>query len=337
MSNYNFQKACEELFHSSVIENQKIKLSNEFKQLANKVKFEGNQEISIPINWRLGESISVLKAFEGLSILDLVQKKYKTNVEGITINTDLAQGFLMSFSRNELILLNGDDQTTKENKKLLFGTPGYMEIHDKLVKNKDYFEHAITYNSTCTNIYKTKDEKFYHVHGSLNASISQKALGVPTKEPYPNTSYADSWPIYDEACSHYTAEELDTLLNDKYGQAGVICHSSDEYKKTDQYKANEHVGLYELHHIDDGSSPQWWALEKDGSIERPLAGLKVLDITRIIAAPVITRTLAEYGASVLRITSPNLPDFSIVSSKFKFIYVIFFPTELFNLLLLDSS
>jgi crotonobetainyl-CoA:carnitine CoA-transferase CaiB-like acyl-CoA transferase len=46
------------------------------------------------------------------------------------------------------------------------------------------------------------------------------------------------------------------------------------------------------------------------SAERPLAGLKVIDLTRVIAAPTITRSLAEMGASVMRITSPNVTDFS---------------------------
>jgi crotonobetainyl-CoA:carnitine CoA-transferase CaiB-like acyl-CoA transferase len=39
-----------------------------------------------------------------------------------------------------------------------------------------------------------------------------------------------------------------------------------------------------------------------------LAGVKVLELCRIIAGPVITRILAEYGADVLKITSPNLSD-----------------------------
>jgi hypothetical protein len=38
--------------------------------------------------------------------------------------------------------------------------------------------------------------------------------------------------------------------------------------------------------------------------ERPLAGIKVLDLTRVLAGPVSTRYLAGYGAQVLRIDPP---------------------------------
>jgi crotonobetainyl-CoA:carnitine CoA-transferase CaiB-like acyl-CoA transferase len=38
---------------------------------------------------------------------------------------------------------------------------------------------------------------------------------------------------------------------------------------------------------------------------RPLAGLKVLDLTRVLAGPVATRFLAGYGADVLRIDPPS--------------------------------
>jgi hypothetical protein len=38
---------------------------------------------------------------------------------------------------------------------------------------------------------------------------------------------------------------------------------------------------------------------------RPLAGLKVLDLTRVLAGPVATRFLAGYGADVLRIDPPD--------------------------------
>lgn len=41
---------------------------------------------------------------------------------------------------------------------------------------------------------------------------------------------------------------------------------------------------------------------------RGAAGVRVLDLTRVIAGPVATRTLAAWGANVLRLDSPDLPE-----------------------------
>lgn len=49
--------------------------------------------------------------------------------------------------------------------------------------------------------------------------------------------------------------------------------------------------------------------------ERPLAGIKVVELVRIIAGPVIGNTLASLGADVIRVGSHGLPDFNVSHSR----------------------
>lgn len=49
-------------------------------------------------------------------------------------------------------------------------------------------------------------------------------------------------------------------------------------------------------------------LHTDFGSHRPLSGIKVLDLTRVLAGPVATRTLAGFGASVLRIDPTDWDD-----------------------------
>lgn len=104
-------------------------------------------------------------------------------------------------------------------------------------------------------------------------------------------------------------------MNEQYRQAGTIAWSSKEYFACEHGQQNSKIGLYEL--IQDTTSsqpPTWWPDHSSlpSSPNRPLAGLKVVDLTRVIAGPTITRSLAELGASVMRVTSSQLVDFTSV-------------------------
>jgi hypothetical protein len=301
---YSVPEESKKLLQTAILDNEKINVPTSIKRWIDKVKFEGTDNPVIPINWRFAESISSLKGYEAMVLLELLDKKYGDDSQTITINTDHTQLFIMS------AVICG---FKTESDYFPVGTPNYGKTLKDVFSVQGSVKDTDPYSIVATNIYKTKDDKFYHIHGSMNASVIQKAIGFSTESPIESKDFNDVWPIYQKRISELNADELDDLSNNQYGQAGTICYTSEEFKATEHYKANEHVDLFETHSIDDGTPASWWS--QGGSVERPLSGLKVLDITRVIAAPTIGRTLAEFGATVLRVTSPNLPDLHVLNPE----------------------
>ncbi|KIM36718.1 hypothetical protein M413DRAFT_77989 [Hebeloma cylindrosporum] len=313
---YSVPRESHILLHDGILSNPLHTpfLPPEIKDAAKSIEFIGSSEPSIPINWRFAESISAIKGFQAAMLNVLLKKKYGVEYQKVVINTDHAQLFIMSVMLPVIDPLGA--------KIRLSDREGWYKYYPD--GDKHHVLDGGNFVSASTNIYKTKDGRFFHLHGSLNAVPIQRALSLsspPASEG--SLSFTDACSLYQTAISQYTASELESLMDDTHRQAGTTCWSTTEYLSSPHGKANAHVGLYEVHHIPSTYSPKaqepmWWTpfglseapheAPLKTSARRPLLGLKVLDLTRIIASPTITRELAELGASVLRITSPNVPD-----------------------------
>lgn len=93
-------------------------------------------------------------------------------------------------------------------------------------------------------------------------------------------------------------------FEDAAAKANLVVAAMRSFEEWDAHPQGQAIARLPLMSVDriGDAAPRAWPQG-----ERPLAGIKVLDLTRIIAGPVGTMALAAHGADVMLVTSPNLP------------------------------
>ncbi|MEH3155260.1 MAG: CoA transferase [Gordonia paraffinivorans] len=106
-----------------------------------------------------------------------------------------------------------------------------------------------------------------------------------------------------EAARHWDAYALEAAVCAAGGVCAVV-RSTDEWRATDQGRHLLDTDVVDIAPI--APSPP----EPRGSrVEAPLLDrVRVIDLTHVIAGPVSTRLLAAFGADVLHVSRPDLPD-----------------------------
>src|SRR5207302_764801 len=140
-------------------------------------------------------------------------------------------------------------------------------------------------------VYKTRDQRFVRLHTNFphHRDAVCKVLSC--------TAERDD---VQAALMQWDGEAFETAAY-AGGCVVALMRSHDEWSDLPHAKALAALPPISIEKIGEAAPKPWPAGD------RPLAGVRVLDLSRVIAGPVAGRTLAAHGADVLLISGPDLP------------------------------
>ena len=196
--------------------------------------------------------------------------------------------------------------------QLRCGEPQAIEVNQRRALAMFRSERYLTVNgmppkdpfSPLFGFYATRDGRWIQLHTNF-AHHHQGVLRVLGCE--------DSREAVAAAILQCNAADLEQQLADARLCAAWV-RTAEEWQAHPQAAAIAALPLFEIERIGD-APPEPLKLRSPNLAHpstraalRPLSGVRVLDLSRVIAAPVAARTLAQHGADVLAVGAAHLPN-----------------------------
>jgi crotonobetainyl-CoA:carnitine CoA-transferase CaiB-like acyl-CoA transferase len=141
-------------------------------------------------------------------------------------------------------------------------------------------------------LYRCRDGRFIHLQGQF-AHLAARTCAVL------GCDVASGTDVVAERVARWDAPALEDALADA-GTCGAMARTVAEWSAHPQAAATAPWGRVSVEQIGE-SAP-----EVPRGAGRPLDGVRVLDLSRLLAGPTNARTLAEHGAEVLLVNSARL-------------------------------
>ncbi|KAF5538650.1 transferase family III [Fusarium mexicanum] len=160
-----------------------------------------------------------------------------------------------------------------------------------------------------TAIYETADSGvWFQLHGSLDSWKMLALLGISKDLDSEIRTNEAAYELIQKRVRTYRARESEQLVVEK-GLSGSIVYSPKEWRQTEMGKSlSRHplVNYKQQVHCTPLPPVSFPVLDD----KRPLAGIKVVELTRIIAGAAAGAALASLGAEVIRVNSSKLKDYT---------------------------
>ncbi|KAF7514927.1 hypothetical protein G7054_g14890 [Neopestalotiopsis clavispora] len=269
------------------------------EKLLSKVKFVGEDFPVIPGPLKAVSVAASLHAMAGVVADEILAiRGVKDDNREITVNTTHAAFW---FGCIATAFVGGEDvvSLTKQGKL------------KQIVPDFEQGWTATPLRYRTTGLYPTANpDVWYSLHGSMNAAPVLRSIGIDPETPVKSNQEAAE--LIAKHTSQLTPEKLEfnNLLN---GLCGSVCFSPKEWNESEMGKslaAHPFVNVKAQTQAIPTASVAFPPL--DPSDKRPLAGVKVVEMTRVIAGPQIGTMLASFGADVIRVNPPHLPDINIM-------------------------